>query len=179
MAKKAIAFALIFAALFGLASCGETQEQPTQSAPYDELGKTVSILDANLTVKSLEKVSGLQFEVENGRMENRWPEFGMFYILKIDIEPTDKSTLDLGKVRYEIVDVKGQRYYAAKKDVNQVYGTKKLKLLPLTDYKLKPTSKIESFLVFDCSVGIQGLTFEIYKTDQDPERKLAVIDLKE
>lgn len=178
MAKKAIAFALIFAALFGLASCGETQEQPTQSALYSILGEKFSILDANITVKSLEKVSGLQIEVEKGRMENRWPAFGMFYILKIDIEPTAKSVLDLGKVRYEIVDVKGQRYYAAKADVNQVYGTK-LKLLPLTDYKNKPASKIESFLVIDCSVGIQGLTFEIIKIDQDPERVLAVVDLKE
>lgn len=179
MAKKAIAFALIFAALFGLASCGNTQqEQPIQSALYTVLGEKFSILDANVTVKSLEKVSGLQIEVEKGRMENRWPEFGMFYILKIDIEPTEKSTLDLGKVRYEIVDVKGQRYYAAKKDVNQVYGTK-LKLMPLTDYKMKPTTKVESFLVFDCSVGVQGITFEIVKADQDPERVLAVVDLKE
>lgn len=178
MAKKAIAFAVIFAALLGLASCGEVQEQQTQSAVYTPLGEKFSVLDANFTVKTLEKVSGLQFETEKGRMENRWPGSGMFYILKMEIEPTEKSTLDLGKVRYEIVDVNGQRYYAAKNEVNQLYGAK-LKLTPLTGYKTKPTSKIESFLIFDCSVGIQGLTFEIVKTDQDPERVLAVVDLKE
>lgn len=179
MAKKAIAFALMFAALFGLASCGETQqEQPIQSALYTVLGEKFSILDANVTVKSLEKVSGLQIEVEKGRMENRWPEFGMFYILKIDIEPTEKSVIDMRALRYEIVDVKGNRFFADTNDVNQVYGTK-LKLLPLTDYKIKPTSKIESFIIFDCSAGIQGVTFEIIKADQDPERVLAVVDLKE
>jgi hypothetical protein len=178
MAKKAIAFALIFCAFLGLTSCQDTQEQSVQSAPFEELGKTVSILDANLTVKSLEKISSIQFVDDKGKSGNRFPDVGMFYILKIDIEPTKNSVLDLSAVRYEIVDVKGQRYYTAKSDANQLYGSK-LKLLPLTEYKNKPTTKIESFLVFDCSVGIQGITLELYKTDQSPERKLAVIDLKE
>lgn len=178
MAKKAIIFALIFISFLGLVSCGESQEEKSQSATYAVLGDKFSVLDANFTVKSLEKLSGFQFEAEKGKLENRWPEYGMFYIIKLDIEPTEKSILDLNAVRFEIVDVKGQRYYAAQGDVNDKFS-QKLKMAPLTYYKSKPTSKLETFMVFDCSVGIQGVTFEIIKTDQNPERKLAVVDLKE
>lgn len=178
MAKKAIVFALLFISFLGLVSCGESPAEKSQSAAYALLGDKFSVLDANFTVKSLEKLSGFQFEAEKGKLENRWPEYGMFYILKIDIEPTEKSILDLNAVRFEIVDVKGQRYYAAQGDVNDKYS-KKINLPPLTYYKSKPTTKLETFLVFDCSVGIQGITFEIIKTDQKPERLLAVVDLKE
>jgi hypothetical protein len=108
------------------------------------------------------------------------PDLGYFYVIHVSIKPGDQPYLSLKDIRYQMVDVHGTKYlpttrYTATGEYAKQTGLTDL----LLTRKTSVDEKVEGFIIIDGAGKLQGLTLEIFHTGETPEKKLAIVDLKQ
>jgi len=175
---KFTAIILLATIIFG--ACEATDQSKKDSDVFAVLTEPFELLGCTWKVAKLEKMTDIrEFDKQGAFATNFWPEYGFFYILDIDITPGQVPTLNPRFVRFELVDVSGRRYFITKND--QAINTHSInsKRVSLIGFKSNVINKLESFLILDVPPNLKGVTLEIIRTDSDPEKRVAIIDLKE
>ncbi len=175
-AFKLIAVVLI-ASVF--ASCGTPATQDKKDV-FAVLGEDFELLGATWNVSKIIKATDVHDETSGVKNPvPYWPQQGFFYTILIDIKPKEKMVIQPQFLRFEIVDVYGQRYFATEDFAALAVQAKNLKREAISQIKRDISNPLAAFLLMDVVQNMRGVTLEIIQTGGTQDRRLAVVDLKE
>lgn len=176
MVKRGTVALLVCLMLVGFASCGD--EKPTQTHEYTVAGKDFQMQGCTWNLSIPETLDLIYSENDDGSEGTPYyPDLGYFYVISANISPTENPFCNPRFLRFELIDVHGNRYFPTNdSDTIGVYEKKTgLKNLSgLSEIK----ADTEAFIMIDAPGSLTGLTLALIYTGQEPELKLYEVDLK-
>lgn len=176
MVKRGTIVLLVCLLLVGFASCSD--EKPANTHEFSVAGKEFSMQGCTWNLSVPETVDVIYSNNEDGSEGlPYYSDLGYFYIIKANILPSKNPYCNPRFLRYELIDVHGNRYYPSN-DTEVIGVYEEQSGLSYLGNLSEITTDTETFIMIDAPGSLTGLTLAIIYTGQEPELKLFEVDLK-
>ena len=177
--RNLIALLVCIVVIAGFVACGDDSIKETTKHEFSVAQKDFEMQGCTWNVE-IPETFDVFYAVDNDSSPKVpiYPELGYFYAIHINVKPGENPYCNPRFLRFELIDVHGNRYYpVSSKATIDEYGMYS-NLYHLSDVSEVSDTDVDSFILMDAPGGLKGLTLAIIYTGQDPEAKLYEVDLK-